>query len=96
MRDCLVVGDHNYCRNPDNRLSSPWCFTEAESLAEETCSVRPCQGIHSPVRRISMPFRSDLISNSDGPNNTASVRIVDIHFMTLYNIIFSFGIKVSK
>ena len=41
----IIVGDHNYCRNPDNRLPAPWCFTDADPLVEETCAVRPCNGI---------------------------------------------------
>jgi len=41
----FIIGDHNFCRNPDNRLQAPWCFTDAELVVEETCAVTPCDGI---------------------------------------------------
>ncbi|EDV24456.1 uncharacterized protein TRIADDRAFT_25104 [Trichoplax adhaerens] len=36
------LGDHNYCRNPDNSNDGPWCFTSSISRRSEACSVPRC------------------------------------------------------
>lgn len=38
------VGNHNYCRNPDQSFDSPWCFTnDGSGLSKEECSVDKCK-----------------------------------------------------
>ncbi|XP_051283059.1 prothrombin [Dicentrarchus labrax] len=32
----------NFCRNPDNRPSGPWCFTKDPTVQKETCRVPKC------------------------------------------------------
>jgi len=34
----------NLCRNPDNRLSGPWCYTMSDDVTQETCGVSICAG----------------------------------------------------
>ncbi|KAI5613057.1 phosphoinositide-3-kinase-interacting protein 1 precursor [Silurus asotus] len=39
-----VVGDHNYCRNPDDS-GEPWCYVSGADgqLLREACSIEACQ-----------------------------------------------------
>ena len=32
----------NYCRNPDNSSSGPWCFTSDPSLRHQRCGIPQC------------------------------------------------------
>ena len=32
------LGDHNYCRNPDNEPYGAWCFTTNPDVRMEYCS----------------------------------------------------------
>ena len=36
--------DSNYCRNPDGRLSGPWCYVTDDTM--ETCNIPFCKRIH--------------------------------------------------
>jgi len=36
------MGDHNYCRNPDNSQSQPWCFTSDPKTPIEVCNIDKC------------------------------------------------------
>lgn len=33
------LGDHNYCRNPDNTPNKTWCYTEDPTVQKEYCDV---------------------------------------------------------
>lgn len=38
------IGLHSYCRNPDQSMSSPWCFVfDAAGLKKERCLVDICE-----------------------------------------------------
>ena len=37
------VGDHNYCRNPDNHPKGVWCYTTDPYKRWELCSVAKCE-----------------------------------------------------
>ncbi|KAK3514875.1 hypothetical protein QTP70_033809, partial [Hemibagrus guttatus] len=39
-----VVGDHNYCRNPDDS-DEPWCYVSGADgqLQREACAIKACQ-----------------------------------------------------
>ncbi|ELU14629.1 hypothetical protein CAPTEDRAFT_162027 [Capitella teleta] len=37
------IGDHNFCRNPDNRANAPWCFTSNPDVPMEVCAVSKCK-----------------------------------------------------
>ncbi|KAG9335230.1 hypothetical protein JZ751_005586 [Albula glossodonta] len=35
----------NYCRNPDNETTGPWCFTSDPNLRFETCGIPQCSEV---------------------------------------------------
>ncbi|XP_070563655.1 inactive tyrosine-protein kinase transmembrane receptor ROR1-like [Ptychodera flava] len=37
-----IGGGHNYCRNPGNKLDSPWCFTMKEDERVARCNIPRC------------------------------------------------------
>lgn len=41
------VGDHNYCRNPDDS-DKPWCYVSGADgqIQREACDIETCQGSH--------------------------------------------------
>lgn len=43
------LGDHNFCRNPDND-TRPWCWVNVEENKFGFCDLQPCSNIsRSPV-----------------------------------------------
>ena len=39
------LGDHNYCRNPDNEPGGAWCYTIEEATRWEYCDLGERQNI---------------------------------------------------
>ncbi|KAK3599901.1 hypothetical protein CHS0354_022480 [Potamilus streckersoni] len=38
-----LLGNHNFCRNPNNSLEGPWCFTDNIYQEKELCSIPMCE-----------------------------------------------------
>jgi len=38
------LGDHNYCRNPDNEPGGAWCYTTDSDERWDYCQVKTCEG----------------------------------------------------
>ena len=34
----------NFCRNPDNKVTGPWCYTTDPEVTWETCAIPMCHG----------------------------------------------------
>mmetsp|Transcript_14957 Transcript_14957/g.36769 ORF Transcript_14957/g.36769 Transcript_14957/m.36769 type:complete len:185 (+) Transcript_14957:61-615(+) len=41
--DAYGIGQHNYCRNPDEEMESPWCYTMDSAMEKELCNVKECR-----------------------------------------------------
>ncbi|XP_074641375.1 inactive tyrosine-protein kinase transmembrane receptor ROR1-like [Tubulanus polymorphus] len=36
------LGNHNFCRNPNNQEDRPWCFTTDRTVTREVCDIPKC------------------------------------------------------
>ncbi|XP_064174550.1 hepatocyte growth factor-like isoform X1 [Anguilla rostrata] len=45
VRDRKTDLAENYCRNPDNETTGPWCFTVDPDQRHETCAVPQCSDV---------------------------------------------------
>ena len=42
MEEYPGLGEHNFCRNPDEDTSGPWCFTTNPIVPWGYCNVPKC------------------------------------------------------
>jgi len=60
------VGDHNYCRNPDDGEKA-WCYTTDPQAEWEYCNVPTCNKVTHPTLPASVesypPTRIQLVTN---------------------------------
>ncbi|ELT92338.1 hypothetical protein CAPTEDRAFT_49356, partial [Capitella teleta] len=40
--DVIPLEFNNYCRNPDDDMNGPWCFTDIKTMRMEYCNVPLC------------------------------------------------------
>ena len=78
--DDPLLGDHNYCRNPDNDLNGPWCFA-SDTNQRAYCNVQRCEVrghiyVNDFLPSINTNINFEL--NSFNPNIFTSCQEVDI------------------
>ena len=39
-----IVDAANFCRNPDQKTTGPWCYTTDSDVTWETCQIPICSG----------------------------------------------------
>ncbi|XP_078530302.1 hepatocyte growth factor [Lissotriton helveticus] len=44
-----TILENNYCRNPDNDVHGPWCYTDNPLIPWDYCSISHCEGDTTPA-----------------------------------------------
>ena len=69
------VGDHNYCRNPEEKYDKTWCFTTDPSKQWDWCVVPICPGKPSFIYNKIPIYRSRFTANLDLPRSISSPKL---------------------
>eukprot|EP00760_Papus_ankaliazontas_P031339 PhM_4_TR523/c0_g1_i1/m.38965 len=59
------IADHNYCRNPDNNPSGPWCYVKNGGGRNESCAV-PAAPDGCDDKPTYIPFSRPIASSAAG------------------------------
>lgn len=60
------IGNHNYCRNPDQSADTPWCYVIDEQQAQETYKVSLCQIAKCPTTTRDFSNEATTLKNDIG------------------------------
>ncbi|CAH2275686.1 hepatocyte growth factor [Pelobates cultripes] len=63
----ISIIEKNYCRNPDNDVHGPWCYTDNPLVPWDYCAISRCEGDTTP-----------LMGNLDSPITCASTKQVRV------------------
>ena len=66
------LGDHNYCRNPDNDVR-PWCWVNATAGSFGYCALPDCQSVNTTTVPTSTVSTLHSGNGTEANSTTASV-----------------------